>query len=80
VTYNPGNPAGSQYSGEAKCPNGLHVVGGSANGITNGDFPSDGSGAGTPGNTSWFVRGSGSSSIGTKIYAICAPASTVTGP
>lgn len=80
VTYDPSSPAGSQYFGEAKCPSGLHVVGGAANRATNGDFPSDGSGAGNPGNTAWFARGSSSSSIGTSIYAICAPADAVTGP
>jgi hypothetical protein len=80
VSYNPAAPAGSQYSGEAKCPSGLHSVGGATSSQTLGEFPSDGSGTGHPGNTAWYARGSGSSSIGTTVYAICAPADTVTGP
>src|SRR5262245_16368315 len=82
MTYDPSAPAGNQYFGEAKCPSGLHAVGGSTNSntTTKADFPSDGNGTGTPGTTAWFARGTGSSSVGTAIYAICAPADTVTGP
>jgi hypothetical protein len=82
ITYDATAPAGSQYSGEAKCPNGLHAVGGStgSSSSTRADFPSDGSGTGNAGNSAWFARGSGSSSVGVSVYAICAPAEVVTGP
>jgi hypothetical protein len=82
VTYHPSNPAGTQYYGEATCPNGLHVVGGSAASTTAAlaDFPSDGSAAGNDGTTAWFGRGTGSASVGAFVYAICAPADVVTGP
>jgi hypothetical protein len=82
VSYHASAPAGSQYFGEAVCPTGLHAVGGAAS-MSNSalaNFPSDGSGTGTPGNTAWFGRGSGSGSIGAPIYVICAPAGVVTGP
>ena len=44
------------------------------------DFPSDGSGNGDPGNTAWYAVGGDMASLGTTVYAICAPADTVTGP
>jgi hypothetical protein len=82
VSYHPTAPAGSQYYGEAVCPTGLHAVGGSAsqNNSALANFPSDGSGNGTPGTTGWFGRGGGSESVGAPIYVICAPAGVVTGP
>ncbi len=83
-------PAGTQYGGEANCAGGLHAVGGgvvsesaTAGGQTvNSTYPSDGSGSGDPGTTAWsaYVDNASSNSLGFTVYAICAPAGSVTGP
>jgi collagen triple helix repeat protein len=82
VAYNPSAPAGSQYYGEAVCPSGSHVLGGAVRQGSSvfANYPSDGSGSGTAGNTAWYGHGSSSGSIGATVYAICAPAGVVTGP
>jgi hypothetical protein len=81
-------PAHAQYSGDAQCPAGNHAIGGGA--ITDGQnageqelnssYPDDA--AGNPGNTGWLVAVDNLSSgqLGFTVYAICAPAGTVTGP
>jgi hypothetical protein len=85
LTYVSANiPAGSQYapatSGEVKCPAGQHAVGGGVDGSApvTSSHPSDGGGAGTAGNSAWWVKITSNSGI--TVYAVCAPADSVTGP
>jgi hypothetical protein len=83
-------PAGGQYGGEADCASGLHVVGGgvlteSSNAgdqAVNSTYPTDGSGTFDEGTTAWgaFVDNESTQQLGFTVYAICAPAGTVTGP
>jgi hypothetical protein len=83
-------PAGTQYGGEAVCTGGRHAVGGGvlSEGTNAGDqavnstYPTDGAGSGTPGTTAWtgYVDNTSSSPLGFTVYAVCAPAGTVTGP
>lgn len=83
-------PAHTQYGGEASCGSNLHAVGGGVltegNGpgqqAMNDSHPSDGSGTGADGNVAWWVDvdNTSSSSLAFTVYAICAPADSVTGP
>jgi hypothetical protein len=83
------NPAHSQYFGEAVCTGGQHVVSGgvAADGDVgqqeiNSSYPSDGTNTATQGNTAWtaWVDNLSAVQLGFTVYAICAPASSVTGP
>jgi hypothetical protein len=83
-------PAHTQYGGEATCGPNLHVVGGGA--LTEGSgpgeqamndsHPSDGTGSGSEGTVAWWVDVDNTSSgpLAFTVYAICAPAGSVTGP
>jgi hypothetical protein len=83
-------PAHAQYGGEAVCSANLHAVGGgvvSESGTAgqqavNSSFPSDGSGTGQDGTTAWWadVDNLSATSLGFTVYAICAPAGSVSGP
>jgi hypothetical protein len=83
-------PAHTQYGGEAVCTNGQHAVGGGvlAGGSNPGDqavnssYPSDGTGSGDQGNSAWtaYVDNNSSTDQGFTVYAVCAPAGSVTGP
>jgi hypothetical protein len=48
----------------------------------NSSFPSNGAGDGTPGTTAWWadVDNNSESQLGFTVYAICAPAASVSGP
>jgi hypothetical protein len=86
-------PAGIEYGGEAVCTGSDHVVGGGvatestpdASQIVHvdGSYPSDGAGTGAQGNKAWWADVNNSSAtthLGFTVYAICAPAGSVTGP
>jgi hypothetical protein len=83
-------PAHAQYGGEAVCSANLHAVGGgvlsesstAGQQAVNSSFPSDGSGTGQDGTTAWWadVDNQSSTSLGFTVYAICAPAGSVSGP
>ena len=76
-------PAGTQYGGEAACPSGNHAVGGgvvSESGVAgdqavNSSYPTDGT-------TSWWadVDNNSAGPLSFRVYAVCAPAVSVTGP
>lgn len=85
----PSLPAHSQYGTEVDCASGDHVVGGGV--MTSGgydevsiddSYPSDGTGSGGPGTRGWtaFVSNLGATTGAFTVYAICAAASSVTGP
>jgi hypothetical protein len=48
----------------------------------NSSYPSDGSGDGTPGSSAWWadVDNNSGSQLGFTVFAICAPAGSVSGP
>ena len=89
VPYGP-FPAHTQYGGEATCGAGLHVLGGgvvSESGTAgeqavNSSYPSNGAGDGSDGNTAWWadVDNDSGSALSFTVYAICGPASSVSGP
>jgi hypothetical protein len=76
-------PAGTQYGGEAACPEGNHAVGGGvlAESSTAGEqdvnssYPTDGT-------TSWgaYVDNNSAGPLSFSVYAVCASAVSVTGP
>jgi hypothetical protein len=82
-------PAHTQYGGEVSCASGKHAVGGGVE--TEGDYgqqsvnstyPSDGSGSGGRGTNGWtaYVDNTSGTTLGFTVYAVCAAASSVTGP
>jgi hypothetical protein len=83
-------PAHTQYGGEAACTGGQHVLGGGVVGVgsdyneqsVNSSYPSNGTGSTDFGNAGWsvYVDNLSTRSLGFTVYAICAPASSVTGP
>lgn len=83
-------PAGTQYGGEAPCATGQHAVGGGVIGVgsdvreqsINSTYPSDGTGSTDPGNRGWsaWVDNLSTRALGFDVYAVCATASSVSGP
>jgi collagen triple helix repeat protein len=83
-------PAHTQYGFEAACGPNLHVLGGGVRTdgrfqgaqSVNSSYPSNGSGNGTPGTTAWwgYVDNNSAGQLGFTVYAICAPAGSVSGP
>jgi hypothetical protein len=83
-------PAGTQYGGEVTCAGGEHAVSGGVlsdssdpgDQQVNSDYPSDGSGSGAPGTRAWsaFVDNTSAGSLGFTVFAVCAPAASVSGP
>jgi hypothetical protein len=72
------------------CAANLHVVGGGVvsdsstpgEQAVNSTYPSDGSGDGTAGTAAWWadVDNTSANPLGFTVYAICAPAGSVSGP
>jgi hypothetical protein len=83
-------PAHTQYGGEAVCASNLHALGGGvvsdsgtpAQQAVNSSYPSDGTGTGTDGTRAWWadVDNNSTGTLGFVVYAVCAPAGSVTGP
>jgi len=83
-------PAHTQYGGEAVCAANLHALGGgvvSDSGTpgqqaVNSSYPSDGTGSGNDGTRAWWadVDNNSTGTLGFVVYAVCAPAGSVTGP
>jgi hypothetical protein len=82
-------PAHSQYGGEVVCNSGEHAVGGGvlsdggyAQQMIDSMYPSDGTGSNDPGTRGWtaYVNNTSSTTLGFRVYAVCAAASTVAGP
>src|SRR4051794_17871873 len=82
-------PAHSQYGGEVVCSQGEHAVGGGvlsdgdyAQQVVDSTYPSDGTGSTDPGTRGWtaYVDNTSSTTLGFTVYAVCAAASSVTGP
>jgi hypothetical protein len=81
-------PAHSQYGGDAVCPSNLRVLGGGV--VSEGDaagqqavnssYPTDGQGG--EGSRAWtaYVDNTSNGTLGFTVYAICGPASSVSGP
>lgn len=83
-------PAHTQYGGEAVCGSTLHALGGGVvsdsgtpgDQAVNSSYPSDGTGSGNDGTTAWWadVDNNSTGTLGFVVYAVCAPAGSVTGP
>ena len=83
-------PANTQYGGEAVCGSNLHPLGGgvvsdsgtAGQQAVNSSYPSDGKGTGTDGTAAWWadVDNKSTAALGFVVYAVCAPAGSVTGP
>jgi hypothetical protein len=82
-------PAHAQYGGEAVCAGTLHAVGGGV--LSEGDYgqqsvnssyPSTGDSSGDEGTKGWtvYVDNTSTGPLGFTVYAICAPAQSVSGP
>jgi len=83
-------PSHTQYGGEAACSGGQQAISGGVlaeSGVAGGQavnssYPTDGTGTGTQGTTAWsaYVDNNSSGALGFTVYAVCAPAASVTGP
>ena len=83
-------PAGAQYGGEAVCTGGRHAVGGGVFSESadvgeqqvNSSYPSSGAGDGEEGTTAWwaYVDNTSSAPRHFRVYAVCAAATSVSGP
>jgi hypothetical protein len=75
-------PAHTQYGGSADCASGLHAVGGGV--VGDGDAPGEQvvNSSYPDGTTGWaaYVDNLSSGDLGFTVYAVCAQASSVSGP
>jgi hypothetical protein len=83
-------PAHTQYGREVSCPSGQHAIGGgvlsesatAGQQAINSSYPSDGTNTGNDGNVAWWadVDNTSAGALSFAVYAVCAPATSVSGP